>query len=270
MSNNAAAFVGSIPQHYDEGLGPIIFADYADDIARRIAALNPARVLETACGTGIVTRRLRDRLPAAAHLTATDLNPPMLDIARAKFNAGEQVAFQPADAMALPFADGSFDTVVCQFGVMFFPDKDKAYREVLRVLAPGGHYVFSVWDTHRHNAFARIGHELLGRLFPADPPQFMTVPFSYGFEPIKESLVEAGFADITVAVIRLEKTVPDVAAFARGQVYGSPIIDQVRARGGVEPEAVVAALVRDFHRAFGADPARMTLQALVVSATKPA
>src|ERR1700722_4323897 len=145
MSDDAARFVGDIPRHYDQAMGPIIFADYADDIARRAVACGPSRVLETAAGTGIVTRRLRDLLPADVHLTATDLNPPMLEIARAKFRPGERVELQPADATALPFPDGGFDTVVCQFGVMFFPDKNKAYREVHRVLKPGGHYLFSIW-----------------------------------------------------------------------------------------------------------------------------
>jgi SAM-dependent methyltransferase len=101
MMGDAAEYVGSIPQHYDRCLGPLIFIDY--------------------------------------------------EIARAKFRPGDQVEFQPADATALPFADGSFDAVVCQFGVMFFPDKDKSYREVFRVLAPTGRYLFNVWDSHRHN-----------------------------------------------------------------------------------------------------------------------
>ena len=116
----------------------------------------------------------------------------MLEIARAKFRPGEQVEFQPADATALPFPDGSFDAVVCQFGVMFFPDKDKSYREALRVLAPGGHYLFSVWDSHRHNPFGRIAHEVAGTFFPSDPPQFYKVPFScHQIDPIKEALIAA-------------------------------------------------------------------------------
>jgi ubiquinone/menaquinone biosynthesis C-methylase UbiE len=269
MSNDTARFIGNIPQHYDQGLGPMIFADYAADMARRAAACNPARVLETAAGTGIVTRQLRDRLPAAAHVTATDLNPPMLDIARAKFRPGEQVEFKPADAMALPFPDRSFDAVVCQFGVMFYPDRDKSYREVFRVLAPGGHYLFSIWDAHRYNPFGRITHEMVARFFPLDPPQFMNVPFSYAFEPIKASLIEAGFDGISAAVVRLVKEIPDAKAFARGLVYGSPLIDQLQARGGVEPEKVVDALVQELHREFGADPGRMPLQAIMFSAKKP-
>ena len=155
MIDDAAGFTGTIPEHYDRGLGPIIFVDYATEMAKRVAAGNPTRVLETAAGTGIVTRRLRDALPPGVGLTATDLNAPMLEIARTKFRPGEEVEFQPADAMALPFPDGGFDAVVCQFGIMFFPDRKKSYHEVHRVLAPGGRYLFSVWDAHRYNPFGR-------------------------------------------------------------------------------------------------------------------
>jgi len=271
MSDDAAGFTGNIPQYYDQGMGPMVFVDYAADIARRVAAGNPARVLETAAGTGIVTRKLRDALPAGAHLTATDLNPPMLDVARSKFRAGEQVEFRQADATALPFADRSFDAVVCQFGLMFFPDKAKSYSEVHRVLAPGGRYLFSVWDSHRYNPFGRLSHQVAGSFFPADPPQFYNVPFSYyQIDPIKESLIEAGFTGIDAAVITLDKEIPDVANFARAAIHGNPLIDQIRARGGVEPELVAAALAREFRREFGADPGHMPLQAILFSATRRA
>ena len=270
IDNNAADFIGSIPEHYDRSLGPIIFVDYAAEMARRTAAIHPARVLETAAGTGIVTRALRDALPAATRVVATDLNPPMLDIARAKFGAGEGVEFQPVDALALPFADGSFDAVVCQFGIMFYPDRGKSYREALRVLEPGGRYLFSTWDSHRYNPFARIGHEVSTSAFPANPPPFYTVPFSCNqIDPIKEDLLAAGFTGIDASVVTLEKTIPDAAAFARGLVYGNPLIDQIRARGG-DPKPVFDTVVERLHREFGADPGRMPLQALMFSARKPA
>jgi SAM-dependent methyltransferase len=268
MSSDAAGFIGNIPQYYDEGLGPIIFTEYAADISRRAAASRPARVLETAAGTGIVTRKLRDALPDDTRLIATDLNPPMLDIARAKFLPGEQVEFQPADAIALPFADQSFDAIVCQFGVMFFPDKARSFAEAYRVLARGGRYVLSVWDSHRYNSFGRIAHEVAGRFFPADPPQFYSVPFScHQIDPIKEYLIAAGFDDIGIAVIRQERELPETANFARAAVHGNPLIDQVRARGGVDPERIVDALTQEFRREFG-DPGRMPIQAIVFSATK--
>jgi SAM-dependent methyltransferase len=180
------------------------------------------------------------------------------------------VEFRPADGTALPFPDGSFDAVVCQFGVMFFPEKDKSYCEVHRVLAPGGRYLFNVWDSPRHNPFGRIAHDVVGSFFPADPPQFYSVPFAYHqIDPIKESLIDAGFTDITIAVLRLDKEVPDTALFARGLVHGNPVIDEIRARGGVDPDRIVDAVAQALRQEFGADPGQMPLQAIVFSASKP-
>ena len=268
MSNDAS-FVGNIPEHYERSLVPIFFVDYAADIARRTAAWSPGRVLEIAAGTGVVTRQLRDLLAAGAHLTATDLNPPMLEIARAKFRPDERVDFRPADATTLPFPDGNFDAVVCQFGVMFFPDKDKSYREIHRVLAPGGRYLFNVWDSHAYNKVGRIAHEVAGSFFPADPPQFYKVPFScHQIDPIKASLIDAGFTDITVAIVAWEKEIPDAVHFARGLVYGNPLIEQIRARGSVNPDQVVDTLARALRAEFGADPGRMPLQAIIFSASR--
>ncbi|HEY4471619.1 MAG TPA: methyltransferase domain-containing protein, partial [Stellaceae bacterium] len=269
MSDNAASFVGNVPENYDRALGPIIFVDYAEATARRAATGAPQQVLETCAGTGIVTRRLRDLLPATAKLTATDLNPPMLEVARTKVKPGEAVEFQPADAMELPFPDQSFDVVVCQFGVMFFPDKEKSYREAYRVLRPGGRYLFSVWDAHSFNPFARVGHELVTKLFPADPPQFYAVPFGYHrLDPIKEAVTKAGFTGLKIEVLSRDQAIPEVAVFARGFVYGNPLADQIRARGG-DPDQVVTALTELYRREFGADPGRMPLQAIFFEATRP-
>lgn len=269
MSDQATSFVGDIPGHYDREMGPVIFADFADDMARRAAAGAPGRLLELAAGTGIVTRRLRDLLPAASRLVATDLNPPMLAVAETKFRAGEAVEFRQADATALPFADGAFDTVVCQFGVMFFPDKAKSYSEAYRVLIPGGRYLFSVWDAHRHNPYGRIAHQLIETFFPADPPQFYRAPFSYhAIDPVKDALEEAGFVDFRATVLSRIKEVADIAPFARGFVYGNPVIGQIKARGGVDPETVVAAMKAAYRREWGSNPSRMPLQSIVFEASK--
>jgi SAM-dependent methyltransferase len=270
MSGNHADFSGDIPQHYDRGLGPIIFAGYAADIAKRAATGAPSRVLETAAGSGIVTRALRDALPVDADLTATDLNPAMLDVARTKFHAGENVVFQPADAMALPFPDESFDTMVCQFGVMFYPDKDKGYREAHRLLTRGGRYLFSVWDAHHHNSFGRIVHEVTGSFFPTDPPRFYEVPFSYHqIDPIKESLLASGFHGINVTVDRHHRPIDDISSFARGCVYGNPVYDQIRQRGGATPSDIQAAVAAVMRQEFGGEPGLVPMQAIVFEARKP-
>jgi len=262
----AAQFTGTIPEHYERGLGPIIFADYAADIARRVSARSPTRVLETAAGTGMVTRYLRDQLPPASHLTATDLNDAMLDVARSKFRSEERVTFLAADATELPFPEHAFDCVVCQYGIMFFPDKAKSYREVRRVLAPNGRYVFSVWDSHTHNPFGRISYETVARFFPDDPPQFHQVPFGYHrIDTIKEALLEVGLADITASVVRFEKRVSDISSFARGLVCGSPLVDQIRQRGG-DVERIIDALANAFARDLELGERPLRMQAIVFEA----
>jgi SAM-dependent methyltransferase len=270
MGSENARFVGSIPEHYDKGLGPVIFAGFADDLARRVEAANPATVLEIAAGTGILTRCLRDRLPASVRLTATDLNAPMLEKAQSKFGPGEPVEFQTADAMVLPFRDASFDAVVCQFGIMFFPDQDRCNREVFRVIDPGGHYFFNVWGSFDDNPFGRIAYEVVAGFFPEDPPQFYKVPYSCAaIAPIQDSLARAGFADIEVSEVARQGVIPDARAFAVGLIYGNPAIGEIRARGGVDPARLVDALAEALRRAFGPDPGRMPMKIYAYQALKP-
>src|SRR5262249_18871808 len=191
-----------MPLFYDQGLGPVYFIDFAEDIARRAAATAPLRVLEVAAGTGIVSRRLRDSLPAEAYLVVTDLNSAMLDVARAKFGPEEGVDFQPANALSLPFRDEGFDALICQFGVMFFPDKEKAYREAYRVLASGGHYVFSVWDSERHNPVATLLKDIIAQFCPEDPPRFAGVAHTYHqIDPVRDLLDSIGFTGLNVSVV---------------------------------------------------------------------
>ena len=189
-----AMFAGSIPELYDTHLVPLIFEPYALDLARRAAALAPGRVLETAAGTGVVTRALASTLPAQVELVATDLNPPMLARAAAVGTA-RPVVWQPADAMQLPFASAAFDLVVCQFGAMFFPDKAAAFAEARRVLRPGGALLFNAWDRIEANEFADVVTAALAALYPEDPPRFMArTPHGY-FDPdrIARDLAAAGF-----------------------------------------------------------------------------
>ena len=167
-----SGFVGSIPQIYERLLVPLIFEPYAADLAKRVASAAPKRVLEVAAGTGVVTRRLAASLPDDVAIVATDLNQPMLDVA-ASVDMQRAVQWQRADALNLPFADAAFDVVVCQFSVMFFPDKAKAFSEARRVLRPGGTFLFNVWDRIEENEFADTVTNALEAVFPDDPPRFM-------------------------------------------------------------------------------------------------
>src|SRR3954466_14058716 len=129
MDNKDAKFAGSIPEAYDRYLGPVFFQPYGEDLAARLTVPEKGAVLELACGTGIVTRILRNRLPETIRLVATDLNQPMIENATRKFSVDDAIEWKQADASRLVFDDHAFDAVVCQFGFMFFPDKALSARE---------------------------------------------------------------------------------------------------------------------------------------------
>lgn len=260
-------FAGSIPQLYDEYLVPLIFEPYAVDLAERVAARGPARILEIAAGTGVVTRRLAAALPEASAIVATDLNPGMIARAR-EVGTARPVEWQPADAMALPFADASFDAVVCQFGVMFFPDKAKAFAETRRVLQPGGAFLFNAWDRIEDNEFADVVTAALATAFPADPPRFMArTPHGYhDTAAIARDLAGGGFekkAEIVTLTRRSRAPSPHHAAIAYCQ--GTPLRGEIEARDaarlGEATEIAAAAIARR----FGSGPIDARIQAHVAT-----
>jgi ubiquinone/menaquinone biosynthesis C-methylase UbiE len=262
----AAQFVGDIPRFYDKHLGPIIFQDYAADLARRAAAAKPHKVLELAAGTGVSTVALRNALPKSVHITATDLNADMLEIARAKLPSTANVAFQHADAMALPFAKEAFDLVAIQFGVMFFPDKPAAFAEARRVLKRNGTLLFNVWSKMGANPFAEIAHAAGVHFLPDNPPKFYLTPFGYAdTERVRADLEHAGFKSVTHEVLRTYKEVRDWRHFAQGAVYGNPMLGDLKA-GGIDPDAVVDHITAEFTARFGAAPSKMPLEAIIFSA----
>lgn len=266
MSSSDSLFVGSIPDLYDRLLVPLIFQPYAEDLSSRVTALAPGSVLETAAGTGVVTRELSRALPARVDLVATDLNQPMLDRAAAIGTAGP-VDWQQADAQALPFDDSSFDVVACQFGVMFFPDKAKAFSEARRVLRPGGAFAFSVWDGLADNDFARLVEDALAMVFPVDPPGFFgRVPHGYyDHSAIAADLLSGGFVgepSFETVTFRSRAASPLEATTALCQ--GTPLRNELESRSGATLAEATAACAAAIAETFGDGPVDGKIQAQVV------
>lgn len=265
-----AAFTGAVPRCYDRDLGPLLFEFSGADLARRTAdSLGPrGRVLEIACGTGIATAHLRRVLPDEASIVATDLNAAMLDEARERRGGLQRVVYEEADAQALRFADGSFDAVACQFGLMFFPDKARALSEMARVLRPGGRLVLNVWDRFEANPVVRIASETIATFFDEDPPRFLEVPFGfYATKPIQLLLDEAGFSDVSVDRVKARVEYP-VESAARGLVEGTPGVRDIRERASVAPEVVTAAVAARLAEFFGTSTPSFELQEIVFTARR--
>lgn len=247
MTQTRSPFEHSTPELYDRYMGPLLFEPYAKVVAERAALLQPARILETAAGTGIVTRALHLAVPQA-HIVATDLNPVMLEVA-AQRAGSVNVAFQRADAQDLPFDDESFDLVVCQFGVMFFPDKVRAHQEARRVLRSDGHYLLVSFDGLELNPVPNAAGNAVAGLFPDDPPAYMERgPFSYA-DPalIERDLLAAGFTRTQLETVALTTRVSASDA-AHGLVLGSPFRAEIERRdpSGLDRalDAVTAALAQ--------------------------
>ena len=271
MSNSDAAFSGAIAQFYDRYFGHALFGPYGEDIARRAASLSSGTLLEIAAGTGIATAVLARSLPVEVAIVATDLNQPMLDHAATKPGM-DRVTWQQANAMALPFADASFDMVVCQFGVMFYPDRRLAHAEAHRVLKPGGRYVFNVWDQLARNAIFAVVHEAVADLYPAKPPGFIArTPCGYYQEAsIREDLRHGGFTDCDIEVVEATWSASSHRDPAIALCQGSPLRAEIEA---ADPDgthrATEAAAEAIAAHLDGRSPNFLT-RALLVEAVKPA
>jgi ubiquinone/menaquinone biosynthesis C-methylase UbiE len=263
-------FAGSIPEIYDRFLVPLIFESYARDLAGRLASVEPRDVLETAAGTGVLTRTTATKLPAQARIVATDLNQPMLDRAAAREQTSGRITWRQADALALPFEDQSFDVVACQFGVMFFPDKVLGYRQARRVLKPGGHFFFNVWDRIAENEFANVVTETLATIFPQDPPRFMArTPHGYhDVARLREELTMAGFASITIETLGDISRAPSPRDPAIGYCQGTPLRNEIEARDPTGLEAATQACAEALALRFGSGPVSGRIRAHVITAVR--
>jgi ubiquinone/menaquinone biosynthesis C-methylase UbiE len=262
-------FAGSIPEIYDRLFVPLIFEVYARDLADRIARVKPQDVLETAAGTGVLTREVASRLPADARIIATDLNQPMLDRAATKQFDDSRVGWQQADALALPFADQRFDVVACQFGVMFFPDKTQGYSEARRVLKRGGHFIFNVWDHISENEFSDVVTKALATLFPQDPPGFFArVPHSYhDVEKIREDLTAAGFTDIMIGTLTNKGRAASPLDAAIAYCQGSPLRNEIETRDASRLEEATKHVADALAHRFGTGAIEGRIRAHIIAAT---
>lgn len=260
-------FGGSIPDNYDRHMGPWIFEPYAVEVAARIAREPPAQILEIACGTGRVTANLQKSLPEA-EITATDFNPEMMAVARRRVPNGS-IHWQTADGQHLPFGNGSFDAVICQFGLMFMPDPPLALREMWRVLRTAGRVVFSTWDRLEGNPAFLLANDLVAEYFPAEPPRFFYQPFSlYGDDILLGLAREAGFREIRVSLVPMIGEAESAASVASGVLEGSPMYDAILSRDASLLPVMLEALEKKLRDAYGDRPFRSPMQAWIVEGVK--
>ena len=266
-SHTDKVFAGSIPKLYDTYLVPLIFEPYAADLVNRLRSRSLSRVLEIAAGTGVVTRALASTLPATVSIVATDLNQAMLDHASV-VGTKRAVEWRQADAMQLPFREGTFDALVCQFGVMFFPDRSKAFSEARRVLRRGGVFIFNVWDRIEENEFADTVTTALEAVFPKDPPRFMArTPHGYHDRRIIErDLANGGFVaaprvDTVAARSRAESFRIPAIAFCQG----TPLRNEIEARDASRLEEATDVAAEAIAERFGRGAVDGRIQAHVVT-----
>ena len=269
MASTDSQFSGSVPEFYDTYMVPLIFEQYAADMARRVAELAPKTVLETAAGSGVVTRTLAPLLRRDATYCVTDLNQPMLDHAAKRQGPDGRMTWLQADALNLPLEDQSFDVVCCQFGAMFFPDRVAGYREAERVLEPGGHFIFNVWDQISENVFADVITKTAASFFPNDPPMFLArTPHGYhDTRLIRQELEKAGFADIAIATIAGMSTAPSAKHVAIAYCKGTPLRFEIEARNAALLDEVTDRSATAIAEQFGQGSVSGKIQAHVIVAT---
>ena len=262
-------FAGSVPRLYERYLVPLIFEPYAADLARRVAARSPRRLLEVAAGTGVVTRQLATTLPTTVEIVATDLNPGMLDEAAA-IGTARPVEWRQMDAMSLPFPDESFDVIACQFGVMFFPDRPKCFSEARRVLRPGGALIFSAWDRISENEIADLCTSAVAALFPEDPPGFLPrTPYGYhDRDRIERDVVAGGLPRPRIERVTERSRARSARDAAIGYVEGTPLRGEIEARDPSRLREATDAATAAVAKQFGDGPIDAKIQALVVTAER--
>jgi SAM-dependent methyltransferase len=266
---DAWTFADSVPRSYQRYLVPVLFQPFAAAMAERVLAETQGHVLETACGTGVVSRRLRAMLPSARSLTSTDVSAAMLEAANECSQGLQGIEWMQADACELPFENGRFGAVVCQFGLAFVPDPGQALKEAFRVLSPGGRLYFSLWQPPGVNAHSRLFDEVCDRFAgdavaaeDRDRPYALSNP-----SLLHELLMGAGFEHACIEALTLRGTSPSAYELAMGAITGTPRARQL-ARAKVPLDKVVDSLAHALAMEGGDSPCELFLHALVSVAQK--
>jgi ubiquinone/menaquinone biosynthesis C-methylase UbiE len=266
VTHVAQQFGGLDLEHYDSILGPAQLEAVAAELSARLPVNPGGDVLELACGTGILTRQVRERLDPARRLVATDLSSAMIEFARRKLGT-EGIEWREADMAALPFADAAFGAVVCSLGIMFVPQKDNAYREARRVLREGGQLLFNTWSGLADNPQARIAAEVMEALFPGDADmQFAKIPMGYhDLRVIRGHLAQAGLREVAIEKRAIPVRCESAQRYSTGFIKGTPRGLLISQRGR-SPDEVVEKVAEALARAGGSAPLELKAHILVIEA----
>jgi SAM-dependent methyltransferase len=267
VSDMNRSFSGSMPEFYDRFLVPLIFEPFARRMAERLAGMTtPGHVLEVAAGTGVVTRAMVQTLPDTVGITATDLNPAMLDRARS-YRGMDRVVWQEADALSLPFSDKQFDYVICQFGVMFFPDKMAAFSEARRVLRPGGQFLFSVWGDQQRSLVG-VASDVVGKVLCREPASMVAPPYNDG-AAVRSDLAAAGLSSVTEEVLLERSRTSSARQAAIATCHGGLLRSHIDAAAPHRLDEITDITTEAIASRFGDGPIDAPLHAILFTATRP-
>lgn len=269
MQSSHIFFAGSVPQNYEQYLGPFLFEPYAQNLVKHIDTNKVKHVLEIACGTGRLTRHLDQLFDASVEIIASDFNEGMFNIASQNLHSN-RIQFMQADAQNLPFENDHFDLIVCQFGFMFVPDKHKAFHEALRVLKTGGHLLFNTWDKLENNLASYLVKEVISDFFKNDAHTFFHTPFSmYNKEELHRYVHDAGFQNITIEHVTIEGSIPSGSDMAKGFVLGTPAYNEITKVDPSSTPQIIDLVTKKYEEYFGTGEIKTTLNAWVCEASKP-